>query len=243
MDNGEKERAMANSIKEIVKHTWRRKATTKFPKQYGINIKLAPKTLTGSGDNSLSDPWSSRRFSGNAAVDRGATGEDAGNMLPDKVVSILIYQNMRDPNLQYKSKSPESDIPPKIVPTVSISLDESVLVMHFLDYVFPLQYPMYKPKLSEGGRGWLLPCLIQIKPLYHAALASSTYHHRMTISSSHTYRIAALIQQEKHLEDSLTSINQFAQSSCPVNTLGIVISVIQLMFFEVIFHLKCVSFY
>lgn len=46
MDNGEKERAVANSLKEIVKHTWRRKATTQSAKQRGMTASIAPKPTT-----------------------------------------------------------------------------------------------------------------------------------------------------------------------------------------------------
>ena len=122
----------------------------------------------------------------------------------------------------------------------SILADESVLLMHFLDSVFPLQYPMYKPGILEGGRGWLLAVVLRTKPLYHAALALSAYHRRtVTLAkTSRSYRVATLVQQEKHLEICINAINQSAQNSCPKNGLGIVTSVVQLAFFEVFFRLE-----
>ena len=45
MDGGEKERAVANSIKEIVKHTSRRKDMTQSGKRSGTAVKLAPKPV------------------------------------------------------------------------------------------------------------------------------------------------------------------------------------------------------
>jgi len=45
MDGGEKERAVANSIKEIVKHTSRRKDMTQSRKRSGTAVKLAPKPV------------------------------------------------------------------------------------------------------------------------------------------------------------------------------------------------------
>ena len=97
---------------------------------------------------------------------------------------------------------------------------------------------MYKPGILEGGRGWLLALLLQTKPLYHAALALSAYHRRtiMHAKISHPCRVAALVQQEKHLEICIKSVNQVAQNSCPNKGLGIVTSVIQLVFFEVLFR-------
>lgn len=50
------------------------------------------------------------------------------------------------------------------------------LLMHYLDYVFPLQFPFYKHSAVKGGRGWLLSLLMQLEPLYHAAISVSSYH-------------------------------------------------------------------
>ena len=112
--------------------------------------------------------------------------------------------------------------------------------MHFLDNVFPLQYPMYKPGTLEGVRGWLLALVLRTKPLYHAALAVSAYHRRMIIHAkiSHPCRVATLVQQEKHVEICIKSVSQFAQNSCPYNGLGITTAVVQLVFFEVFLHLE-----
>lgn len=54
--------------------------------------------------------------------------------------------------------------------------EELGLLMHYLDYVFPLQFPFYKHSAIKGGRGWLLSLLMQLEPLYHAALSISAYH-------------------------------------------------------------------
>jgi C6 transcription factor Pro1 len=122
----------------------------------------------------------------------------------------------------------------------SIPADESVLLMHFLDIVFLLECPMYKPGILEGGRGWLLAPLLRTKPLYHAALALSAYYRRTIILAkiSRSCRVAALVQQEKHLEICLKLVNQFAQNSCPKMGLGVTTSVVQLVFFEVLFYLE-----
>lgn len=124
----------------------------------------------------------------------------------------------------------------------SISADESVLLMHFLDNVFTLQYPTYRPEISEGGRGWLLALLLQTKPLYHAALALSAYHRRtiLTANSGSPCPAAAIVQQETHLKKSLAycreameAVNQFVQADCGSHGLGIMSSIVQLVFFEV----------
>lgn len=107
--------------------------------------------------------------------------------------------------------------------------------MHFLDNVFTLQYPMYKPGILEGGRGWLLSVLLRMKPFYHAALATSMHHRRTLLSESLTpsSRATALVKQEKYLEASIKSVTERAQNSCPAVTLDIMITVMQLALFEV----------
>lgn len=58
---------------------------------------------------------------------------------------------------------------------------EAGLLMHYLDYVFPLQFPFYKHSAIKGGRGWLLSLLMQVEPLYHAALSASSYHQHFEV--------------------------------------------------------------
>jgi len=98
---------------------------------------------------------------------------------------------------------------------------------------------MYKPGILEGGRGWLLNLLLRTEPFYHAALALSAYHRRSVILAkvSHPYQVAALVQQEKHFEICIKLVHQSTQKCCPDNGLGIMTSVVQLVFFEVLFNL------
>ena len=91
MDNGENERAVANSLKEIVRHTSRRKATTQFSTQRDPVIRIAPKSSNGSVENSSSGPWSSRQHGVTPPLDHGSSQEDGVNMLQDgSAVSMLI---------------------------------------------------------------------------------------------------------------------------------------------------------
>lgn len=112
--------------------------------------------------------------------------------------------------------------------------------MHFLDTVFSLQFPMYQPGILEGGRGWLHSLMFQTKPLYHAALAFSAYHRRITMLSrlSPSSQVAALVQQAKHFDICIKQVSGYSQNSCAMNGLGIAIAVIQVAFFEVVFSSK-----
>lgn len=117
--------------------------------------------------------------------------------------------------------------------------------MHYLDNVFPLQFPMYKPSIVEGGRGWLMALLLNMKPLYHATLALSSYHRRkvaLSETSHHMCQVASVIEQEKHLATCLTefqrimrSINESLQTfACPKGGMSVMALVVQLIFFEVL---------
>lgn len=119
---------------------------------------------------------------------------------------------------------------------MSVSAEEAALLMHFLDNIFPLQYPLFKPGILEGGRGWLLSLLLQTNPLYYAALALSTYHRRtmMPAETARPLQAAALVQQEKHLGLCIALMNKSAQKFCGEwKGLGIAVTVIELVFFEV----------
>lgn len=114
--------------------------------------------------------------------------------------------------------------------------------MHFIDTVFPLQYPMYRPTVFEGGRGWLLSLLLRTKPLYHASLALSAYH-RGAVLYSASYRgcsTASTVHKEKHLAICLSEFQRAIKDAsswvnkmtCPSAGLGLLACVIQLIFFE-----------
>ncbi|RDW73543.1 hypothetical protein BP6252_07450 [Coleophoma cylindrospora] len=217
MDNGEKERVVANNIKQIVKQTSRRKAGTQALGQ-GDVVRIAPRSLAGASDNSSSN-------SGPSSQSQDKSIEEPETLQNGSVLS----------------SSPEHNEHATHASMLSISAEESVLVMHFLDVVFPLQYPMYKPGILEGGRGWLLALLFRTKPLYHAALALSSYHRRKIILTkiTHPCQLASLVQVENHLEicltefqKTITAVTQYVTGSCPTNGLGVLTSMVQLVFFE-----------
>lgn len=57
-----------------------------------------------------------------------------------------------------------------------MSFREAQLLVHYLDYIFPLQYPYYRDQPSLGGRGWLFWLLMKKGPLHQAVLTLSALH-------------------------------------------------------------------
>ena len=113
--------------------------------------------------------------------------------------------------------------------------DDCVLLMHFLDIVFPLQYPMYKPGILEGGRGWLLSLLLRAKSFYHTALALSAYHHRsiQLAKVGNPHQVATLVRPGQHSDFCVKFAEQSEQMDFRDFGSGMVAAVVQLMFLEV----------
>ena len=86
---------------------------------------------------------------------------------------------------RYKSGS--SDLP------ADVSFREAELLMHYLDYIFPLQYPYYKDNPRFGGRGWVFWLLMKRGPLHHAVLTLSALHYHTELEPASTNRESELI--------------------------------------------------
>lgn len=210
MDGGERERAVTNDMKEIVKHTSRRKSTTQPSRQRDQPIRIAPNSNVSL--ETTSGSVSNRHHETHPSSDHGSSQEDGVQVAQDPASKTIV---------------------PEVPGVFSIPSKEATLLMHFLDNMFPVMYPMCKPSILLGGRGWLLAITLRIKPLYHAALAFGAYYRTITLSQvSPSSRVAALVEQGKLYEICIKSLNQFGQDSCPYMKLGILTTVVQLIFYE-----------
>jgi C6 transcription factor Pro1 len=87
MDNGEKEKAVANGIKEIVKHTSRRKTTTQTSKPRESITRIAPKLTNGSLESSSVPVTKLQQAT--PPSDHGSSFEGAKEMQDGSTVSLL----------------------------------------------------------------------------------------------------------------------------------------------------------
>ncbi|KAL3426606.1 C6 transcription factor [Phlyctema vagabunda] len=220
MDGGEKEKAIANNIKETVKRNSRRKgrlaaSLSQLQDRYRSQkaVQPAPKTRLRLPEPSPGGP----------------TANPIQSNSPDTLINSSPEPVQQDHSADH------------VMHVATLSSSESNLLMHFLDYVFPLQYPLYKPRIAEGGRGWLLPLLMRSKPLFHAALGVSAYHRETMLltESRNAQCIKAIAEQEKHLErclkefrESLEAVGRWIHQSCPKDGLGILSTSVQLIFFD-----------
>ena len=89
MDNGDEERAVVESLKQIVKHTSRRKATNIPSKQRHSIIRIAPKSASASVQNSSSGTVSSPQLDVSPPSVDGSAQENGVSKLQDgSVVSV-----------------------------------------------------------------------------------------------------------------------------------------------------------
>ncbi|CAG9948634.1 unnamed protein product [Clonostachys rosea f. rosea IK726] len=110
------------------------------------------------------------------------------------------------------------------------------LIMNFIDSVFPLQLPLYKPDAAAGGRGWLLSLVFRTKALYHAVLALGAYH-RSTLMSpqgSCEWQLEDMKSQEENLAFCLDLVQESTSGACGKDGsgVGIAAAITQLLFFE-----------
>jgi hypothetical protein len=137
-----------------------------------------------------------------------------------------------------------------IVPETAIDEEEESLLMHYLDYVFPLQFRFYQPLPSTGGRGWLLSILLRTKPLYYAAITLSAYH-RQSVTCQRDTRIKCTLGDllNRHIQaikELRLFLEGFGPNSLP-NTLPELVEIIACMALLVslevrLFHVrKCLS--
>lgn len=123
----------------------------------------------------------------------------------------------------------------------AIPASEAVLLMHFLDNVFPLQFPMYQSGVAEGGRGCFLSLILRTKPLLHAVLCLGVYHRETVLAASSTsHGEVNWDRLEEHhaiclaeLQKAIGNMDRSAKGRCTKDGLGIAASMMQLSFFEV----------
>lgn len=57
------------------------------------------------------------------------------------------------------------------------------MIMLFLDHIFPLLYPFYRPHMLVGGRGWVLHLIDECSALFHTTMCLSSYFFSSLVSS------------------------------------------------------------
>ena len=124
-----------------------------------------------------------------------------------------------------------------------LQYDEASLLMHYLDHVFPYQYPCYDK--VKWSRGWLLWLLSKNGPLYRASLGLAAFHQRSLIGEANDDHLELEFHTKavRQLHDFLTSINITALEPENETLVEIITCGVALISFEVRLAMKTMSLY
>ncbi|KAH8677363.1 fungal-specific transcription factor domain-containing protein [Xylariales sp. PMI_506] len=216
MSDADKTREILNGLKNIVKQTSKRKSTAQFSKKRSHTTRIAPRlTVPSSRGQPIHQHLGTSPLGSQPVSKHGPKPRREG----DSTSSYASSDNSRGD-----------------VSKFHFQMGDSTLIMHFLDHVFPMLFPMYKPGIAEGGRGWLLAFVLRSRPLQHAILALSAHHRRMAAAeeTDHAAQVNALVLQEQHLQACLQFVSESAKQSCSKGQIAMAATIIQLVFFELI---------
>ena len=122
------------------------------------------------------------------------------------------------------------------VPWIADTELESHLLMHFLDVVWPLQFPFFNPH----DRGWVLALYMRSKPLYNAALTLAAYSKNLALSSIEYSSVLSQHNQERFytmalrgLRDHIGILSQKGNMEGLKDSIDAIACVNQLIMFEV----------
>lgn len=87
---------------------------------------------------------------------------------------------------------------------------EAQLLVHYMDYIFPLQFPYYEDNPEIGGRGWLFWLSLNNGPLHQAIMTLSALHQYTKFSYSAGNSERELIEYHtKALQGLRQALNQY----------------------------------
>ena len=266
MDGGQREREEMEKIKQKIKETNKMKRLLRNPKNWSSQLdpetgsspniteaQLPGQTLTDSKmlcvtNHPLAPVESIGSEDGDDSEEEGSTGCVGQIFSPLSMEHgfsrIALPQVIRTPDDCFTVLGSAALLHQQHESLVlsSINERESCMLMHYLDFVFPLQFPYYRPRPAEGGRGWLLSLILGTSAFFHAVLSLSQYH----IQASATYdtvtpcspnileeierhHTLALTRLRCHIEDS-ENARKTNDMTIQIGSLG---CMIQLVSFEV----------
>jgi hypothetical protein len=248
MDGGEMEREGAMGIKLAVKASINRRAA--------LRSSSRRQTRSRGGQASSQEPSFSTPETGTSTTYSASDHGDSGDLPQSDNTSQSITSS---PSLTSNRKgiaaprgpSDTHDLVALILPpfteedtshsTSTLQDHRARLLMHFLDHVFPLEFPFYNPSMFEGGRGWILSLLMRTKPLYHAALSISAYHHTALNRAKNTMcKIETWNELQKHhtlalqeLHQDMRELDHSEEESNINERIDALASIVQMVSFEV----------
>ena len=215
MDGGTLEKLELERVKSMVKETNKRKRRRVRARAAGSRPALDASGQAGSPRNSIPDHLAANS---DHNLDRSDTRLDGIKRCASSAVIQEQTDSVAQPRIYQEGHAQNTCFHCGLSKITDASNDEeSRLLMHYLDIVFPLLFRFYNPLVSEGGRGWLLTILLRTKPLFHAALSLSAYHQKKllavdtnenisnTLPDLEGHHILTLVELRHHIDSLKTS--------------------------------------
>ncbi|PVH88937.1 hypothetical protein DL98DRAFT_389687, partial [Cadophora sp. DSE1049] len=244
MDNGQRQQDMVDRVKmEIKRGATRRRGRKRIQniaQMIGDDSSLDHVTIP---DSSLSD-----RFSPGPGQARGIL-ESSQSVLPAATTQVDRSSGVGipTPGSSVSLNTRNSDNLQNLdVPSLPLSQDERELslIMTYLDYVFPVLFPFYRPSILEGSRGWMLVLIMKNRGTYHTVISLASFFFSVVpmLPGSENKMCASMTLEELQkqadlaiktvLRDSLELSNQEEQ---PLReSADLMGNVVQLLSFEII---------
>ncbi|KAL7919856.1 fungal-specific transcription factor domain-containing protein [Trichoderma austrokoningii] len=155
-----------------------------------------------------------------AQVKQGVTARRGGSEAAIRVFSLHTNQQAEQSPTAAPETSPASSSGPSQTSAGSsapasdglVGETENFLITLYLDTVFPLLFPQYKPATLSGGRSWISALLRTNKAVYHSVLSTSAYYFTLILAKDATHTLRTPCEQhvwdtlDKHMEMSIRAI-------------------------------------
>lgn len=113
---------------------------------------------------------------------------------------------------------------------------ETIFVMAYLDYVFPISFPFYRPKILDGGRSWLLNSILKNKCLRHTIISLTSYFFsvvKVNPESAHQICEAYTWVRVLALKKAQLDLHEFSHNGNILEKANLMESIVQLLTVEV----------
>lgn len=256
MDGAESQKVKADELKAEVK----RKAAFRRERKYLQSIENGIEDLSMTNVSEFgiassingSDEAQGRRFSSQAgaanSTSPGSSNESANTSQPSSV-SMQPAPGMKEFNFPFVNGvddfSSGSRLPYQSSSCLSQNFERELnSVMMYLDYVFPFQFPFYRPPLLQSGRGWLLVLLLRDRTLFHISLSLASYYFSVVLANTTEGHDSCKVSNlEELVKQQDLALKEMQKDMCEINERGIrgylresarvMESMIQLLCFEV----------
>ncbi|KAL4965283.1 Zn(II)2Cys6 transcription factor [Aspergillus stella-maris] len=234
MDNGSKQREMAQRFKVDVKRSAARRRSRRLMQRLAWDFDKEGEVQTlGSCTAEESNGLETQRR--RSASPENTPAYTAEVRAPSEVATAtgstqISLDRSTTPGLHRFSQPIDNEL-------------EMQFVMIYLDYTFPILFPLYTPSLTEGGRGWLLVLPMKVKALYHTIISLTSYFFSSTpLGSGPAQEVCSSLafdEQRKQIDLAVQMVsrdlevinNQGVQSNL-VESVYLLESIVQLLIFD-----------